>query len=177
MQQEQEQWLQAHGQSLLRRPLRQLLRRLPIARDVEVELDEFRSDHVPMSEPYQNEHRRSDGLGRVSMRVHASDLHDPVELVWIRGPVRIGSSQQHGKFGIDLPLTEKLRLELRTKTGYESEHTGFRLDLSYRPSFSTSFHVAVGDDMDFLSTSSIYSLFESPMDGSPGLVLYAVHVF
>jgi hypothetical protein len=55
--------------------------------------------------------------------------------------------------------------------------TGFRVDLSYHPSLSTSLHVALGDDMDFLSTSSIYSLFESPMDGSPGIVLYAVHVF
>jgi len=52
-----------------------------------------------------------------------------------------------------------------------------RLDLAWRRSASTSVHVAVGDDMDFLSTSSLYSLFESPMDGSPGLVLYAVHVF
>ena len=37
--------------------------------------------------------------------------------------------------------------------------------------------LAAGDDMDFLSTSSIYSLFEAPMDGAPGLLLYAVHIF
>jgi hypothetical protein len=177
MQEEQEQWLQAHGKSLLRRPVRQLLKRLPIARDVEVELDEFRGQHVPLSEPYQTTHDRRSNWGRVSLRVRASDLQDPVEVVWIRGVVRVGTSQEHGKFGIDLPLTERLRLELRTRTEYETDHTGYRVDLSYHPSLSTSLHVALGDDMDFLSTSSIYSLFESPMDGSPGIVLYAVHIF
>ena len=45
------------------------------------------------------------------------------------------------------------------------------------PFLHMSMHLAAGDDMDFLSTSSIYSLFESPMDGRPGLVLYAVHTF
>ncbi len=177
MQQEQEQWLQAHGKSLFRRPVRQLLKRLPLARDVEVELDEFRTEHVPLSEPYQAAHERRRSLGRISLRIHAGDLSDPVEVAWIGGVVRVGSSQDHGKFGIDLPLTETLQLELRSRTEYATEDTGFRVDLSYRPSPSTSLHVAIGDDMDFLSTSSIYSLFESPMDGSPGLVLYAVHVF
>ena len=78
---------------------------------------------------------------------------------------------------IDWDLSATLRLEVRARTDYRTNENGLRVDLSYRPNDGTSVHCAIGDDMDFLSTSSIYSLFETPMDGSAGLVLYAVHVF
>ena len=111
------------------------------------------------------------------LAISAPAVTESVQRLTRGGYVRVGSSQEHCKFGLNLPLTETINLELRTRTEYATEHTGFRVDLSYRPTLSTSMHVALGDDMDFLSTSSIYSLFESPMDGSPGLVLYAVHIF
>ncbi|MBL8754231.1 MAG: hypothetical protein JNK15_13095, partial [Planctomycetes bacterium] len=114
---------------------------------------------------------------RVSLRIHADDPKDPLEVVWVQSGVRIGTSQEFGKFGLELELTDRLHMELRARTGYETHEHDLRLDLSYRPSARTSLHVALGDDMDFLSTSSLYSLFETPMDGAPGLVLYAVHVF
>lgn len=176
LQTDHEQWLQQHGTALLQRPLRQMLQRLPIVRDLEIAFEDFRSENVPLSEPWQqaDERRRS---GCVSLRVHADDLRDPVEAAWIWSGLRIGSSQEMGKVGLSLPLADALRLEVRARTEYATDHTGFRVDLSWRRSVSTSLHMALGDDMDFLSTSSIYSLFESPMDGSPGLVLYAVHIF
>jgi hypothetical protein len=172
----QELWVLEHGTSLLQRPFRRLLRRLPMVRDVEVEFDNFRSENVPLSEPYETASRRGESF-RVSMRLRASDLGDPVEVAGIWRGLRLGSSQEAGKLSFDLPVTERLRLELRARTEYDTSDLGFRLDLSWRHSLSTSWHVAIGDDMDFLSTSSLYSLFETPMDGSPGLVLYAVHVF
>lgn len=172
-----EEWVHQNGTLLLKRPLRQMLRRLPIVRDLEVEFEDFRSDHVPWTAPYEANHERRQSLGRISLRVHAGDLRDPVEVVWINSGVRIGSSQGIGKLGYELPLSDKLHLELRGRTEYETGEIGLRLDLAWRRSESTSVHLAVGDDMDFLTTSSLYSLFESPMDGAPGLVLYAVHVF
>ncbi len=177
LQAEHELWLQENGTSLLQRPMRQLLHRLPIARDLELAFEDFRSTHVPMSEPYEQSHGWRAARGRVSLRVHADDLHDPVEVVWIHAGLRLGSSQEVGKLTFSLPVTERFHVELRGRTIYESGENTLRLDLSYRPSQRTSLHVALGDDMDFLSTSSLYSLFETPMDGSPGIVLYAVHVF
>lgn len=177
LQADHERWVAEHGASLLNRPARNLLRRLPIVRDVEVEIDNFRSENVPLSEPYEVAHDRRRGMGRVSLRLHAGDLDDPVETAWVWQGLRVGSSQRVGKVGVDLPLTDSLQLELRARTEYDTHEQGFRIDLSWRASLSTSMHVAVGDDMDFLSTSSVYSLFESPMDGAPGLVLYAVHIF
>jgi hypothetical protein len=177
LQHDHEQWLQDHGTMLLRHPLQQLLRRLPIAHDVEVGVDSFRSENVPLSEPYVEAHDQRSRAPHVSVRVHATDLHDPVEVAWVWAGVRVGSSRTIGKLGIDLPITDDLSLELRAHTEYASGRSGFRLDCSWRASQSTSVHLAIGDDMDFLSTSSVYSLFETTMDGSPGLVLYAVQIF
>ena len=176
LQAEHEEWVQEHGTALLRRPLHRMLRRLPLVRDVELAIEDFRQGNVPLSAPYEETHHRGDH-GRVSLRIHADDPKDPLEVVWVQSGVRIGTSQEFGKFGLELELTDRLHMELRARTGYETHEHDLRLDLSYRPSARTSLHVALGDDMDFLSTSSLYSLFETPMDGAPGLVLYAVHVF
>lgn len=174
---EHEEWVQEHASSLLRRPVQQLLKRLPLVHDVEVEFDSFRSANVPLCEPWQQRNDRERRTGHLSVRVHLDALDDPVEMAWVWRGVRIGSSQQTGKLGFELPITDRLRLELRARTEYDSGDSGFRVDMSWRQSRGTSWHVAIGDDMDFLSTSSMYSFFESPMDGAPGLVFYAVHVF
>ena len=174
---DQAEWLQENGMLLLRRPLQLMLRRLPVVEQFEFELADFRSDHVPLSEPYRIVHGDRRRLGRLSMRLHAGDLEDPLELVWIHNLVRIGTSQQAGKIAFDWSILPQLQLALRARTEYDTGDFGLRGDLTYRASDFTSLHLAFGDDMDFLSSSSLYSLFETPMDGAPGLVLYAVHIF
>ena len=174
---DQQRWSQQHGTRLLKRPLRLLARRLPIVREFEIALQDFRSDHVPLTEPYRKQHGDRRKLGRLSMRVHTRDLEDPVEVVYIHSGVRVGTSQTRGKLSIDFDLGKSWNLSFRARTDYEDGDSALRTDLIYHPSTHMSVHLAAGDDMDFLSTSSIYSLFESPMDGSPGLVLYAIHTF
>lgn len=175
---EHEQWSQQHGPRLLKRPLRQLAKRLPLARDFEIALEDFRSDHVPLTEPYRQAHGDRRKLGRMSLRLRTRDFGDPIELVYIHhSGIRIGSSQEQGKLSLDFNLSENLNFTLRARTDYASGRSGIRTDLIYRSSENMSLHLAAGDDMNFLSTSSLYSLFESPMDGSPGLLLYAVHTF
>lgn len=172
-----EQWIDEHGPALLQRPLRRLLRRLPIARDVEVGIEDFRSANVPLSQPYRDAHQADRHLGRLSLRLHVDDFTDPVEVFYGKSGVRIGTSQEAGKLAIDWRLGEHLTLELRSRTAYDTGDRSVRADLSFWASPTTSYHLAIGDDLDFLSTASAYSLFESPMDGSPGLLVYAVHVF
>jgi hypothetical protein len=174
---EQAEWVHEHGPSLLKRPFRRLLRRLPLVRDVEVGFRDFRSDHVPLSEPYRETHRRHRGLGRISLRVHVDDFRDPVELSYVHSGVRIGSSQEVGKLGIDWALTDSLSLQVRARREYETRENDLRADLVLRASATTSLHFVVGDNLDFLTTSAVYSLCESPFDGSPGFLVYAQHVF
>ena len=175
---EHEQWSQQFGPRLLQRPLRLLAKHLPLARDIELAIADFRSDHVPLSEPYRQAHGDRRKLGRLSLRLRANDFQDPLEVVYIHhSGVRMGSSQTRGKLSLDFDLSKTLNFTLRARTDYTTGDSGIRADLIYRPAQNMSVHLAVGDDMDFLSTSSLYSLFESPMDGSPGMVLYAVHTF
>lgn len=173
----QEEWVHEHGPALLKAPLKKMLRRLPLIQDFEVALDEFRSDNVPLSEPYCEQHDEGCDLGRLSMRLHAGDLRDPVEIAYIWGGFRLASSQEHAKLALDLPLADRLRLRFHTRSDYQDRSYRVRADLIYSPTRSTTLHLAAGDDMDFLATSSIYSMFDTPMDGTNGLVLYAVHTF
>lgn len=173
----QEEWVHEHGPALLKAPLKKLLRRLPLIQDVEVAIDDFRSDNVPLSEPYCLEHDGSSDLGRLSLRLHAGNFQDPIEVAYILGGVRIATSQERAKLSIEWPLAQRLRLQFRARTDYANRDYRVRADLIFSPSSSTSLHLAAGDDMDFLATSSIYSMFDTPMDGTNGLVLYAVHTF
>lgn len=172
---DQEQWLQTHGLKLLQQPLRQLLRRLPIARELDMDLQEFRADYLPLSERTDREDGRANT--RMSVRLHLDDLSDPVELMLRRSGLRIGSSQQVGKLGYQLAITDALGLELRARTDYDTGDVTVRLDLHYQPAGMTSYHLSIGDDMEFLNRSPLYSLLESPIDGAPGIVLYVVQVF
>jgi hypothetical protein len=171
------QWLQEHTTELLRRPALQLLRRLPLVEAVELAFEDFRSDKPLLSEPCQQTEAERRSLGRFSLRLHVDDMADPVEVAYIRSGLRLGSSQDFGRASLAFGLSPLIQLELHGRTTYGTSEHDLRADLSFRPTAFTSFHVAAGDDMDFLSTSSIYSLFDSPMDGAPGLVLYAVHIF
>ncbi|MCA8975161.1 MAG: hypothetical protein KDC98_10585 [Planctomycetes bacterium] len=173
----QQEWLSENGRTLLSRPLRRMLRRLPPVTELELTVDGFRSSCVPLSEPYRKAHGSDQKLGRLSLRLHVDDLTDPAEIVYIRSGIRVGSSREVGKLSLEWPLTDNVSLTVKTRRNWQTAESRIRADLAYRLSPTSSLRLAAGDDMDFLSTSSIYSLFETPMDGSPGLVLYAVHIF
>lgn len=171
-----EEWVHARGPGLLTRPLKLLLRRLPFVQQFELDMQNFRSDNVPLTEPYRQAHGDRDS-GRMSLKLHAGELDDPLEVGYVQSGVRVASSLEQGKVSIDWALTDKLQFALRATTEYETHEQNLRADLTYWVSPFTSLHLGIGEGMDFLSTSSIYSLYESPMDGEPGLVFYAVHIF
>ena len=173
-----ERWSQDLGVALLKQPLRLTARRLPAVRDVELALHDFRSDQVPWTAPQRQERSDRRELGRLSLRLNVRELGDPAEVVYIHPlGLRVGSNQRRAKLALDLDLSERIHVALRARTDYDTGQGGVRADLIYRPSPRASVHLAAGDDMDFLSSSAMYSLFESPMDGAPGLVLYVVHTF
>lgn len=173
---ESEAWLADHGSVLLNRPLRRLLRQTPLVQQLELELDEFKSDHVPLSGPYREVHGDQRNLGRLSMRVRMRP-QDPVEIAYMRSGVRVSTGQEKLKLGYSRSLTDRVTLEINTSRTYSDHAWGMRADLIWDLDLDNSLHFVVGDDLDFLSTSSVYSMFDSPMDGSPGLLVYALHLF
>jgi hypothetical protein len=70
-----------------------------------------------------------------------------------------------------------VRFDLHSRYFYATGSYHVRADLSLELTRRSSLHFVLGNDLDFLAASTVYSLFESPMDGSPGLLFYAVHLF
>lgn len=170
-------WLCEHGPGLLNQPLRRLLRQTPLVQQLELRLDEFKSEHVPLSGPYRHAHGDPGGLGRVSMRLHLARLHDPVELAYARRGARISSNLERLKLGYRQEIADRLTLEVQGTRQYDTRAIDVRADLVYEIDDNRSLHLVVGDHLDFLDDSGVYSVFDSPMDGSRGLLLYALYVF
>lgn len=173
----QQQWTSENGPQLFQRPLEKLARRLPFIRDLEIEWRSAREDLLPLAASHGAEPRSRDSLGHLSMRLRANNLQDPVELVYVLGGMRAGSSQTTGKLSFELPLSARLLLEVHARTVYATGAHTLRADLTYRYSERTSFHAAIGDNMAFVASSGPYALFDSTMAGEAGVVLYAVHRF
>ena len=165
------------GLSLMRRPAQRLLRRMPIVHDAELEIQDFSSSNVPLSKSYRETHADQRSLGRVSVRVHAGQWNDPIEVNYLRRGFRIGSSQEHLKIGLQNQLTDSLRLDANCEWNYDTQGFSARAELSFSAGPQTSVHLLVSDSIDFLVTSNQHSLYSTPLDGSPGIMLYAVHRF
>ena len=178
MREDRERWSQELGMSLLKQPLRLLAKRLPAAHEVDLALRGLRADHALWAKPLDGSGSERRELGRFSVRLDVREPSDPAEIVYIHPlGVRVGSNRSRAKLALNLDLTARLHFALRARADYETGAAALRADLIYRPSPRVSVHVAAGDSMDFLASSPRYSLFESPMDGAPGIVLYAVHTF
>src|SRR5262245_19215749 len=154
---EEAQWLAEHGVELLRRPLNRMLRRTPLVQQFELDLDDWKESNVPLSEEYSRTHDTND-LGRMSMRVHTSNLRDPVDLVYMRSGVRVGSSQSQLKLGLSRHLSRDVLLEVRAREDYDDHEWHLRADLSWILSPRTSLHFVTGDNIDFATSSTVYSL-------------------
>ncbi len=175
--QAQQQWTSENGPQLFQRPLEQLARRLPLVREIELDWRSAREDLMPLAADRTATARSSDSLGHLSMRLRANNLQDPVELVYVIGGLRAGSSQTTGKLSLELPLADGLLFEVHARTVYATGAHTLRADLTYRYSEHTTFHAAIGDNMAFVANTGPYALFDSTMAGEAGLVLYAVHRF
>jgi len=170
-------YIAEHGSVILQAPVRRWLRHTPLVRSLELVLDDFQADHVPLTQPYQASHTEERHLGRIAMRIRTNQLKDPVEIAYIKSGVRIGSSRNTLKLGLSRELTDALTLEVNSSHDYDGGAWNCRADLIFYLSNKTSLHLVGGTDLDFLGTSALYSQVDSPMNGSTGYLLYAVHVF
>lgn len=172
-----EEWLQDHAPAHLRKPLQLLLRRLPVVADLELELAQFRAEHVPLSQDYQDLHRGTSNPCRWSVRLRPSQLQDPLEMVLQLGPLRLGSSQRVGKLALVQPFGERWQVEAHWRTDYTSGEHWWRAELHYRWSAHTSLHCGYGDGLRMLPNTSDTAILAADREQAPGFVVYAVHTF
>ena len=172
----------AEGAGLLSKPLRQALRDSTFLRNLEVMLDAFKADNVPFSGAYEDNHSGSRHYGRISVRVRASDLRDPIDLTYVRGPWRVGSDQDRLKFGYSTHLTDALAVAIRSNYYYEEDLIHWWGDVYYELSADTNCHLLVGDRVDLITGIRKYPIVQSPVvlqssDESPGFMFYVEHLF
>jgi hypothetical protein len=170
-------YLDQVGISMLRRPLRDALRELPIAKDVEEVFEEFKEDQRALDPIAEAAGARSADWGRMTMRVRKADLADGVELGYEFEGLRVRSSLAQLRCRLDLALWENATARLGWSQAYDSGDHSLRLEFAWAVDRDTSVHLLTGDRMEFFDRPAQWSQDRSPQDGSPGLVFYVERIF
>ncbi len=175
--QDEELFFAEHGRHFIRRPMRNALKSFTIFQDLEVALEEFKSEHMPISSTEENGHGERSSWGRVSMRLRVTDHEDPLELTYRRSGWRFGTNQERLKARYTTELAEDFTLSLSTRYEYESSDFSVRANLTYVFDETTRAHLVAGESLGFFSDPEVFTLMESPLQGDAGLLFYVEHLF
>ena len=154
---------------MIRRPARNAAKELPLFNNVESAIQSFKD----ANRKYQD--KKKLGLGRISMRLRANS--NPVELVWIRGGLRIASNMEHGKASFSTSLTEDLKISLRTKFSYDNHDWRLFGSLEYDLNDYSTFYVLAGNEVNILGGPVSFPGGPQSEETSKGILLYFEHQF
>jgi hypothetical protein len=168
--------------SLLTRPLRKAVRTGTFLDTFQDLIDNFKAENVPLTDEYEDNHRKRSHFGRLSMRVRTNNSDDPVEVTWRRDGWRLGSGLERVKLGYRTSLTDQLHFSLNSVYFYASSLMDVWGDLHYVVDTNTELHFLFGDKMDIVTGSTMYPVVHSPIalrsvDESPGVMFYVEHNF
>lgn len=170
-------FLEEEGRSLLRRPLRKLLKKNTFIGDIKVMIDEFKADNIPLSSPYEEDNPKGWGWGSVSMRVKVRKGSDPLELSYRNWGWKVGSSKEKAKIRYRINLTDDLEAGMKIRYDYDQSHTQFQVDLHYTINPNAQLYMVIADRLNYLSGPTASSFMSSPMDGQGGIMFYVEHLF
>ena len=139
-QMDQNRQLTKSGTRMVRRPLRNALREMPLLNDIETALNSFKSNPRTTNAP-----RARRQYGRVSLRVRGSDLENPLEVTWIKKGIRVSSSQDYAKASYATELRPDLRLQIRTRYDYGDYKLRLLGNLTYALGNGTSLRAMAGN--------------------------------
>lgn len=162
---------------LLTRPMAIALRELPVAHELEEGLELFKSDHVPLSDPYRESHKSGPDLGRLSLRVRAGSGTDPIEVVYLRGIWRVGTSQNNLKLGTAIPLAEDLSLSLRGKYRYDAATWEIDSTLVWQIGRRYRANLLLSNHMDQLAEPTAFSASSTTFENSNGMMFFFEYLF
>ncbi|MCA8955933.1 MAG: hypothetical protein KDC87_07655, partial [Planctomycetes bacterium] len=166
---DQQRLLTEHGRRMIRRPMRNAVRELPLVHDVETAVREFKEHNV--DEPQ----RRSSHFGRISLRARLSS--DPLEVAWILGGARIGTSMNYLRTSYTAYLTSNLSLRLRGRYDYRDSEWRLFGSAVYEHSETTSVHALLGNHIDILSGPTSYPGGPQSEEPGQGVLVYVEHHF
>lgn len=163
--------LTENGTRMIRRPLRNAIKELPLFSDVEFAINSFKTNNVTAT---PTNRRR---FGRFSVRVRATHLEDPVELTWTMMGVRISSSQDYLKASFAAELLPDLELRIRTRYDYRDYNLRVLGDLNYTLNEWTSIHAMAGNLINVDAGLSSYPGGPPGDDRSKGALVLVEHHF
>lgn len=131
--------LTENGTRMIRRPLRNAIKELPLFSDVEGAINDFKTHNAPAAPRIRNRY------GRLSVGLRAGRLDDPVELTWIKKGIRVSSSQDYFKASFATELYPDLQLRIRTRYDYRDYNLRLLGNLTYTFSEWTSVHAMAGN--------------------------------
>lgn len=182
-QEDQELLVGRHSGRLLRGPFRRALRATSVVHEFEVALDEFKAEHVPLSEPYQIARGRRWKLGSLKVRLHTSRPDDFFELVYSNSGWRLEGGLRKLEIGYTTEVADDLWVSLRSELDYESsDWVDLYGSLRWDVTPDTRVHVLAGDHLDLLTGTRFYPIVQTPLvlraiDASPGIMAYVEHLF
>jgi hypothetical protein len=159
------------GPSMMDRPLRSLLKEFDFVRSVDIALEDFKAEHVPLSDAWQERHESTRDFGRFAVRLRMNPA-DPLRVDWIRKSWRVGLGAQAARVRFER------RIESNIHVGAQIEQNWERGDFRFSGSFVVEHGprsrsvLLVSDRMDFLGGPTRYQGIRSPIDGDPGLMFY-----
>ena len=163
--------LTENGTRMIRRPLRNAIKELPLFSDVEVAINTFKTRTAPAAPRIRNQY------GRLSVRLRASRFDDPVELTWIKRGIRISSSQDYFKASFATELYPDLHLRLRTRYDYRDYNLRLLGNLTYTLSEWTSLHAMAGNLINVEAGLSPYPGGPQGEDRGNGALFLVEHHF
>lgn len=172
---EEQERIAADGPGALGRPMQGAVRNSDLGIDLQEMLSDVqKGSGVPRDDAAAD---RDLDLGTPGIRLRIDRFDDPLELTWRLGPVRAGASLETARIGFEQPLRRDLSLVAGIRARHEEGELAWRTGIQWRLGRRTRLDALAGTGLDFLPATGMHARYESPLDGTRGVVLQLVHRF
>ncbi len=165
------------GPGLLRKPLRNALRELPLVRDVELWIEDFKIHNVPTSGAYldsRDEDRRH--YGHVSLRLQGSGS-DPLAMTYALQGWRLGGSRDTVRAGYSATLGDGLWLTVGSTFDHVQNRYDAVAELKFDLSARTRLLCTFGNQINLFPGPTLERAARKDLDGGTGVMVYVETIF
>ncbi len=168
--------LGAVGPTMLRAPLRDALRELPIARDAELAIEELCAEHTPFRAERLDPTSGPD-RGRLAVRVRATDPASSLELGYRYQSFQALTSADRFRVRLEVPLAERATARVAVAHHYASARADVRLELGWQLDVDTRIHVAMGNRLGPLPAPGYWPGADPADETGTGVAFYVERLF
>jgi hypothetical protein len=169
--------LQEMGPSLLRKPVLNALRELPLACNVELWIEEFKRNHVPTSGAWLDSHdEQARRHGHLSLRFQG-DGSDPLAVTYSVHGWRVGTSRDRVRAGFSAPLGDGLWLGVGTEFDHRLDRYDASVQLKFDISARTRMLFTFGNQINVFPGATLERHAHADLADTAGAMVYVETVF